>query len=51
MTGSNRLAIAAFWFLGLVWGSNFIFMKWAAELIAPAQIVLLLVALLNSKKP
>ena len=31
----------AFVFLGLIWGSNFIFMKWAAEEITPAQIVLL----------
>jgi drug/metabolite transporter (DMT)-like permease len=27
--------------LGLIWGSNFIFMKWAAVLISPMQIVLL----------
>lgn len=27
--------------LGLFWGSNFIYMKWAAELINPAQITLL----------
>ncbi|QTK80565.1 Integral Membrane Protein [Agrobacterium tumefaciens] len=27
--------------LGLFWGSNFIYMKWAAELITPAQITLL----------
>ena len=26
--------------LGLFWGSNFIYMKWAAELITPAQILL-----------
>jgi drug/metabolite transporter (DMT)-like permease len=34
-------ALLAFLFLGLIWGSNFIFMKWAAEQISPAQIVLL----------
>jgi len=34
-------AYAAFALLGLVWGSNFIFTKWAAALISPAQIVLL----------
>ena len=34
-------AVLAFLFLGLIWGSNFIFMKWAAERISPAQIVLL----------
>lgn len=27
--------------LGLIWGSNFIFMKWASELITPGQIVFL----------
>lgn len=26
--------------LGLIWGSNFIFMKWATELISPSQVVL-----------
>jgi len=38
---SQRTALLAFLFLGVVWGSNFIFMKWAAQLISPAQIVLL----------
>jgi drug/metabolite transporter (DMT)-like permease len=37
----NRSAHFAFAALGVIWGSNFIFMKWAAELISPAQIVLL----------
>jgi drug/metabolite transporter (DMT)-like permease len=37
----NRSANLAFVVLGLIWGSNFIFMKWAAELITPGQIVLL----------
>lgn len=32
---------AAFVFLGLLWGSNFIYMKWAAAYISPAQITLL----------
>ncbi|MBB4001198.1 DMT family transporter [Aurantimonas endophytica] len=35
------LAYAAFVALGLIWGSNFIFVKWAAEWISPSQIVLL----------
>lgn len=30
--------------LGLVWGSNFMFVKWAAALITPAQVTLLRVA-------
>ncbi|GAL11214.1 metabolite transporter (DMT) superfamily [Vibrio astriarenae] len=33
--------VLAFGFVGLVWGSNFVFMKLAAELITPMQIVLL----------
>jgi drug/metabolite transporter (DMT)-like permease len=40
----KKTALLAFVFLGVIWGSNFIFMKWAAEEIAPAQIVLLRVA-------
>jgi drug/metabolite transporter (DMT)-like permease len=36
-----RLTYFSFVFLGLLWGSNFIYMKWAAELISPTQIVLL----------
>jgi len=32
---------AAFILLGLIWGSNFTYMKWAATLISPAQITLL----------
>ncbi len=35
------LTYAAFGLLGLFWGSNFIYMKWAAEFISPAQITLL----------
>ena len=38
MNKSTSFAFAA---LGLIWGSNFIFMKWAAVLISPMQIVLL----------
>lgn len=34
-------ALLAFVFLGVIWGSNFIFVKWAAESITPGQIVLL----------
>ena len=34
-------AYLAFALLGVIWGSNFIFMKWAAEDISPSQIVLL----------
>lgn len=40
----KRAALLAFVLLGLIWGTNFIFMKWAAETITPAQIVLLRVA-------
>jgi hypothetical protein len=35
------LAYGAFAALGLIWGINFIFVKWAAAAISPAQIVLL----------
>jgi drug/metabolite transporter (DMT)-like permease len=38
---SQILAYCAFGLLGLIWGSNFIFMKWAAASITPEQIVLL----------
>lgn len=34
-------AYGAFAFLGLIWGSNFMFVQWAATSISPAQIVLL----------
>ncbi len=34
-------AYGAFALLGLIWGSNFIFVQWAAASISPAQIVLL----------
>ena len=37
----KRAPYLAFALLGVIWGSNFIFMKWAAENISPNQIVLL----------
>jgi drug/metabolite transporter (DMT)-like permease len=37
----KRTAYLAFALLGVIWGSNFIFMKWAAEDISASQIVLL----------
>jgi len=37
----NKSANFAFAVLGLIWGSNFIFMKWATALITPVQVVLL----------
>ncbi|MGH9968381.1 MAG: DMT family transporter [Pyrinomonadaceae bacterium] len=37
----KKAAYLAFALLGLIWGSNFIFMKWAAKEISPGQIVLL----------
>ncbi|MGO4727806.1 MULTISPECIES: DMT family transporter [unclassified Inquilinus] len=36
-----KLTYIAFVVLGLIWGSNFTYMKWASELISPAQITLL----------
>lgn len=40
LTKKNRyLPLAAFFLLGLIWGSNFIYMKLASELITPLQIV------------
>ena len=38
---AKKGAYLAFVLLGVIWGSNFIFMKWAAETISPSQIVLL----------
>lgn len=37
----RKLAYLAFALLGIVWGSNFIFVKWATALITPGQVVLL----------
>lgn len=39
-----RRTYGAFVLLGLIWGSNFIYMKWAAALISPEQTVLLRVS-------
>ncbi|SDK94600.1 EamA domain-containing membrane protein RarD [Maridesulfovibrio ferrireducens] len=39
-SNSKHLPIIAFVLLGVIWGSNFICMKLASELISPAQIVL-----------
>ncbi|MGI9222409.1 MAG: DMT family transporter [Woeseiaceae bacterium] len=36
----DRLALFAWLALGVVWGSNFIFMKWATDYISPLQVVL-----------
>ena len=33
------IPILAFWSLGIIWGSNFIYMKMAAEFIEPIQVV------------
>lgn len=35
----KNLAIIAFWALGIIWGSNFIYMKMAADYISPMQVV------------
>lgn len=37
----KALPLAMFWLLGVIWGSSFIYMKMASELISPLQIVLL----------
>ncbi|MDQ2187732.1 DMT family transporter [Alcaligenaceae bacterium A4P071] len=37
----KRSAYVAFALLGVIWGSNFIFMKWAVAWITPGQVVLL----------
>src|SRR4029453_6425491 len=39
--GVPNPAAVAFVVLGLIWGSNFLFMKWAAETISAGQITLL----------
>ena len=41
---ADRRAALAWLALGIIWGSNFIFMKWATELITPLQVVLYRVA-------
>jgi drug/metabolite transporter (DMT)-like permease len=40
----KKAAFVAFALLGVIWGSNFIFVKWAAKEVSPSQIVLLRVA-------
>ena len=35
----NHLPVVAFCLLGIIWGSNFIYMKLASKLITPSQIV------------
>ena len=37
----RNVATAAFVALGLIWGSNFIFLKWASETLTAGQITLL----------
>ncbi len=41
----NKPAFLAWLALGIIWGSNFIFMKWATDYIAPVQVVLARVVL------
>lgn len=45
LKSSKLIPILAFWALGLIWGSNFIYMKLAAQYISPLQIVFLRVIL------
>jgi drug/metabolite transporter (DMT)-like permease len=42
---SKLLPIIALWSLGLIWGSNFLYMKLASQYISPMQVVFLRVAL------
>lgn len=37
----KTLPLVLFWLLGIIWGSNFIYMKWASDYITTPQIVLL----------
>lgn len=41
----NTISLIAWLALGVIWGSNFIFMKWATDYISPQQVVLARVAL------
>jgi len=41
----NTISLIAWLALGVIWGSNFIFMKWATDYISPEQVVLARVAL------
>jgi len=36
----SKSAVTIFLLLGIVWGSNFIYMKWASDFITPLQVVL-----------
>lgn len=38
--GAMKITKAAFVLLGLIWGSNFIYMKWASAWISPMQIAI-----------
>lgn len=40
-TSADAVALATFALLGIIWGSNFIFMKWTSEVVTPAQTTLL----------
>jgi drug/metabolite transporter (DMT)-like permease len=40
-TSADVVALTVFAALGLIWGSNFIFMKWTTEAVTPAQTTLL----------
>ncbi|WP_199806201.1 DMT family transporter [Nocardiopsis alba] len=41
MSVSRAAATASYMFLGLVWGTSFLFMSWSTDLISPAQTTLL----------
>ncbi len=45
----KKAAYPAFALLGVIWGSSFIFMKWAADDISSSQIVLLRVVFASSR--
>ena len=38
---SSRIFYLAYLGLGIIWGTNFLYMKWAAQIITPSQIVFL----------
>ena len=38
---NKNISVLAFFSLGIIWGSNFIYMKWASDFISPLQIVFL----------
>src|SRR5262245_44072193 len=42
---SHWLPVLAFWSLGIIWGSNFLYMRLASHYITPVQIVFLRVVL------